>query len=157
MKYDFRRWFDKQAAVAASVFTIVPRHALWQGFIAPRDTLYIAGIMRWRKRWERFNHFAGTPDGKTKGNPNPAKNRSYAMWATGKPRVPKNFRRQPITKTIAWCWIKRLHIDAVCVSTPDHYVCGVTAAMVRGMFMQKPPRTIFMKPGCWPKPPRSTK
>src|SRR5688572_18161763 len=64
-----RRSFIKQAAVAASAFTIVPRHALGKGFLAPSDTLYIAGIGVGGKGESDLTGFAGSPDGKTKGNP----------------------------------------------------------------------------------------
>src|SRR4051812_39539302 len=39
-----RRKFLKNAAVAATAFTIVPRFVLGKGFRAPSDTLYVAGI-----------------------------------------------------------------------------------------------------------------
>src|SRR5687768_10301730 len=39
-----RRSFIKNAAAAGAAFTIVPRFVLGKGYIAPSDTVYIAGI-----------------------------------------------------------------------------------------------------------------
>src|SRR6187549_3388944 len=39
-----RRTFIKNAGVAVAAFTIVPRFVLGNGYRAPSDTLYIAGI-----------------------------------------------------------------------------------------------------------------
>ena len=39
-----RRSFLKSAGLAAAAFTIIPRFVLGKGFVAPSDTLYVAGI-----------------------------------------------------------------------------------------------------------------
>ena len=39
-----RRKFIQSASVAAAAFTIVPRFVLGNGYRAPSDTLYVAGI-----------------------------------------------------------------------------------------------------------------
>ncbi len=39
-----RRWFITKAATTAAAITIVPRHVLGRGFVAPSDKLNIAGI-----------------------------------------------------------------------------------------------------------------
>ncbi|MFI5156864.1 MAG: gfo/Idh/MocA family oxidoreductase, partial [Chitinophagales bacterium] len=47
MKKEFnksRRAFLKNTSLAATGFFIVPRHVLGRGFVAPSDTLTIAGI-----------------------------------------------------------------------------------------------------------------
>ena len=43
-KQQSRRHFLKTAGLAGAAFTIVPRHVLGGGFVAPSDTLYIGGI-----------------------------------------------------------------------------------------------------------------
>src|SRR4051812_14858603 len=64
-----RRDFIIQSATAAAAFTIVPRFVLGKGYIAPSDTLYIAGIGAGGKGESDLTGFAGSPDGKIKGNP----------------------------------------------------------------------------------------
>ena len=39
-----RRTFIKGSVAAVAGFTIVPRHVLGRGFLAPSDTLYIAAV-----------------------------------------------------------------------------------------------------------------
>ena len=59
-----RRDFLKTAGLAAAAFTIVPRFVLGgNGFIAPSDTLYIAGIGVGGKGESDLTGFAGSPDG----------------------------------------------------------------------------------------------
>src|SRR5689334_20636969 len=65
-----RRKFIVQGATAAAAFTIIPRFALGgKGFIAPSDTLYVAGIGVGGKGETDLVGVAGSPDGKVKGNP----------------------------------------------------------------------------------------
>ena len=65
-----RRGFIRKAATGAAAFSIVPRFVVGgNGFIAPSDTLYIAGVGVGGKGTSDLTGFAGTPDGKTKGNP----------------------------------------------------------------------------------------
>src|SRR5258705_10319104 len=66
-----RRKFITQAAAASAAFTILPRFVLGgKGYIAPSDTLYIAGIGVGGKGTSDLTGFAGSPDGKTIGSPN---------------------------------------------------------------------------------------
>jgi hypothetical protein len=64
-----RRSFIKSAGLAAAAVTIVPRHVLGNGYIAPSDTLYIAGIGVGGKGTSDLTGFAGSIDGKAKGHP----------------------------------------------------------------------------------------
>jgi predicted dehydrogenase len=137
-----RRSFIKQAAVAASAFTIVPRHALGKGFLAPSDTLYIAGIGVGGKGESDLTGFAGSPDGKTKGNPKA----KIAFLCDVDDRQAlgskKNFPNAVYYKDYRVMLDKvSKDIDAVCVSTPDHmHAVQAMAAMQRGkhVYVQKP-------------------
>src|SRR3954467_8792385 len=65
-----RRQFILQGATAAAAFTIIPRFALGgKGFVAPSDTLYVAGIGVGGKGETDLVGVAGSLDGKVKGNP----------------------------------------------------------------------------------------
>jgi predicted dehydrogenase len=137
-----RRSFIKQAAVAASAFTIVPRHALGKGFLAPSDTLYIAGIGVGGKGESDLTGFAGSPDGKTKGNPKA----KIAFLCDVDDRQAlgskKNFPNAVYYKDYRVMFDKAAKdIDAVCISTPDHmHAVQAMAAMQRGkhVYVQKP-------------------
>src|SRR5882757_11006733 len=60
-----RRKFIAQTATAAAGFTIVPRFVLGgKGFIAPSDTLYIAGICVGGKGESDLTGFAKNPKAK---------------------------------------------------------------------------------------------
>src|SRR5260221_8967380 len=60
-----RRSFLKNAAVATAAFSIVPRFVLGgKGFIAPSDTLYIAGIGVGGKGESDLTGFAKNPKAK---------------------------------------------------------------------------------------------
>src|SRR5574343_154712 len=56
-----RRQFIRDAAMVASAFTIVPRHVLGRGFIAPSDKLNIAGIGVGGKGASDLAEFAKSP------------------------------------------------------------------------------------------------
>src|SRR5260370_6899046 len=60
-----RRKFIAQAATAATAFTILPRFVLGgKGFIAPSDTLYIAGVGVGGKGTSDLIGFAANPKAK---------------------------------------------------------------------------------------------
>lgn len=136
-----RRGFIKNAA-AATAFTIVPRFVLGKGMIAPSDTLYIAGIGAGGKGTSDLTGFAGSPDGKTKGNPKA----KIAFLCDVDDRMAKdsvsNFPNAKFYKDFRVMLDKEAkNIDAVSVSTPDHThaVCAM-AAITRGkhVYVQKP-------------------
>ena len=58
-----RRGFIRKAATGAAAFSIVPRFVVGgNGFIAPSDTLYIAGVGVGGKGTSDLTGFAGSPD-----------------------------------------------------------------------------------------------
>ena len=137
-----RRNFIKQSAMAAAAFTIIPRFALGKGYIAPSDTLYIAGIGAGGKGESDLTGFAGSPDGKTKGNPKA----KIAFLCDVDDRQAadsiKNFPNAVYYKDFRVMLDKEAkNIDAVSVSTPDHtHAVAAMAAMQRGkhVYVQKP-------------------
>src|SRR5258708_878075 len=63
-----RRTFLKNAGVAAAAFTIVPRFVLGgNGFVAPSDTLYIAGIGAGGEGGSDLEQMAKSPNVKNVG------------------------------------------------------------------------------------------
>lgn len=138
-----RRDFLKTAGLAAAAFTIVPRFVLGgNGFIAPSDTLYIAGIGVGGKGESDLTGFAGSLDGKTKGNPK-AKI-SFLCDVDDRMAVAskKNFPTAKYYKDYRVMLDKEAkNIDAVSVSTADHtHAVASMAAMQRGkhVYCQKP-------------------
>lgn len=138
-----RRQFILQGATAAAAFTIVPRFVLGgPGFIAPSDTLYIAGIGAGGKGESDLTGFAGSPDKKVKGNPKAriaflcdVDDRQAATSRANFPQAKyyKDFRELLDKESKS--------IDAVSVSTPDHtHAVIAMAAMQRGkhVYVQKP-------------------
>ena len=57
-----RRKFIKNGALAMSAFTIVPRHVIGKGFVAPSDKLRIAGIGVGGKGQGDISEFAKSPN-----------------------------------------------------------------------------------------------
>ena len=141
-KENSRRLFIKQAAWGVAAFTIIPRFTLGKGFIAPSDTLYIAGIGVGGKGKSDLTGFAGSPDGKTKGNPK-AKI-SFLCDVDDRQAVDsrKNFPKAVYYKDFRVMLDKEAkNIDAVSVSTADHtHAVAAMAAMQRGkhVYVQKP-------------------
>lgn len=137
-----RRSFIKQAGLAAAAFTIVPRMVLGKGYIAPSDTLYIAGIGVGGKGTSDLTGFAGSRDGKTKGHPKA----KIAFLCDVDDRMAvdskKNFPKAQYYKDFRVMLEKEhKHIDAVSVSTPDHtHYVATMAAMQLGkhVYVQKP-------------------
>lgn len=138
-----RRDFIKKAAVGVGAFYIVPRFALGgPGFIAPSDTLYIAGIGVGGKGESDLTGFAGSPDGKTKGNPKARVTFLCDVDDRQAAASIKNFPKAKYYKDFRVMLDKEAKgIDAVCVSTPDHtHAVAAMAAMQRGkhVYVQKP-------------------
>lgn len=138
-----RRKFIKTAAVTGATITILPRFVLGgKGFIAPSDTVYIAGIGVGGKGTSDLTGFAGTADGKKIGNPHAriaflcdVDDRMAAESKTNFPNAKyyKDFRVMLDKEGSG--------IDAVSVSTPDHtHAVAAMAAMQRGkhVYVQKP-------------------
>ncbi len=128
-----RRTFLKQAGAAAA-FTIVPRFVLGKGFVAPSDTLYIAGIGVGGKGTSDLTEFAKS------------KNVRIAFLCDVDDKMAaesrKNFPAAPYYKDFRMLLDKEAkNIDAVSVSTPDHtHAAAALAAMQRGkhVYVQKP-------------------
>ena len=121
-----RRTFLKNAGVAAAAFTIVPRFVLGgNGFVAPTDTLYIAGIGAGGKGTSDLEEMSKSPNVKIVAlcdvdDREAAKSR-------------KNFPAATYHKDFRQMLDKESHIDACTVSTPDHtHAVAAMAAMVRG-------------------------
>lgn len=130
-----RREFIRQAGMAAAAFTIVPRFALGgKGFIAPSDTLYIAGIGAGGKGESDLTGVAANPKAKIaflcdvddRQSANSRKNfpdaKYYKDFRVLMDKEGKNF-------------------DACTVSTPDHMHGMIAlAAIQRGkhVYCQKP-------------------
>jgi predicted dehydrogenase len=137
-----RRKFIQQATLGVAAFSIVPRFTLGKGFNAPSDTLYIAGIGVGGKGESDLTGFAGTPDGKTKGNPK-AKI-SFLCDVDDRQAVESkaNFPKAVYYKDFRVMLDKEAkNIDAVSVSTADHtHAVAAMAAMQRGkhVYVQKP-------------------
>jgi hypothetical protein len=103
-KYE-RRQFLRDASMVAAGFTIVPRHVLGKGFLAPSDKLNIAGIGAGGKGESDLAEFAKSP----KAN--------IVCFADVDDRQitasVKRFPKAKIYKDFRRCWIKRKNIDAV--------------------------------------------
>ena len=137
-----RRRFIQQAATSAAAFTIVPRFVLGKGFVAPSDTLYIAGVGVGGKGVTDLTGFAGSPDGKTKGHP---KARVAILCDVDDRQAVKskeNFPKAKYYRDFRVMLDKEAKgIDAVSVSTTDHtHAVVAMAAMMRGkhVYVQKP-------------------
>ena len=130
-----RRTFVKNAAQAAAAFTIVPRFTLGgKGFIAPSDTVYIAGIGVGGKGKSDLTGFAKNPAAK------------IILLCDVDDRMAaesrKNFPAAKYYKDFR-VMLDKEHksMDAVSVSTPDHtHAVAAMAAMQRGkhVYVQKP-------------------
>ncbi|MDV3309623.1 MAG: Gfo/Idh/MocA family oxidoreductase [Cyclobacteriaceae bacterium] len=130
-----RRNFIRNTGLAATAFTIVPRFVLGgNGFVAPSDTLYIAGIGVGGKGESDLTSFAESPNARVVflcdvDDRQAAKSRQNFPKA----KYYKDFR-QMLDK-------EAKGIDAVSVSTPDHtHAVAALAAMQLGkhVYVQKP-------------------
>jgi len=129
-----RRKFLKNAGVAAAAFTIVPRFVLGgNGFVAPSDTLYVAGIGAGGKGRSDLEEMAKSPKVKIVALCD-VDDREAVTSRT-------NFPAAPYYKDFRQMLDKESHIDACTVSTPDHtHAVAAMAAIVRGkhVYVQKP-------------------
>lgn len=130
-----RRNFIKNAGLAAAAFTIVPRFVLGgKGFLAPSDTLYIAGIGVGGKGESDLTGFAQNPKAKI----------AFLCDVDDRMAVTsrKNFPNAKYYKDYRIMLEKEgKGIDAVSVSTPDHmHGIQAMAAMQMGkhVYVQKP-------------------
>jgi predicted dehydrogenase len=130
-----RRNFIKNAGLAASAFTIVPRFVLGgHGFTAPSDTLYIAGIGVGGKGKSDLTGFAKSPNAKI----------IVLCDVDDRQAVTsrENFPSAKYYKDFREMLDKEAKgIDAVSVSIPDHnHAVAAMAAMSRGkhVYVQKP-------------------
>ncbi len=130
-----RRKFIKDAALMGAAFTIVPRFTLGgKGFIAPSDTLYVAGVGVGGKGIEDLNKTSKSPNAKI----------AYLCDVDDRMAVEsrKNFPDAPYYKDFRVMLDKVGNdIDAVTVTTPDHnHAVVAMAAMQRGkhVYVQKP-------------------
>lgn len=130
-----RRKFIKHAGVAAAAFTIVPRFVLGgNGFKAPSDKLYVAGIGAGGKGESDIANFAKS-----------GKAEIAYLCDVDDRRAAKSVASFPKAKYYKDYRImldkEHKHIDAVSVSTPDHnHAVQALAAMQLGkhVYVQKP-------------------
>ncbi len=130
-----RRNFIKNAGLTAAAFTIVPRFTLGgSGYIAPSDTVYIAGIGVGGKGTSDLTGFAKNPKAKIVF----LCDVDDGMAA----QSVKNFPSAKYYKDFRTMLDKEHKgIDAVSVSSPDHtHAVAAMAAMQRGkhVYVQKP-------------------
>src|SRR5579859_3182155 len=129
-----RRKFIAQATTAASVFTIVPRFVLGNGYTAPSDKLYVAGIGAGGKGESDIANFAKSGKAEI----------AYLCDVDDRRAANsvKNFPNAKYYKDYRVMLDKEnKHIDAVSVSTPDHnHAVQAIAAMQLGkhVYVQKP-------------------
>lgn len=129
-----RRTFIKNTALAAASFTIVPRFVLGKGYIAPSDTLYVAGIGVGGRGREDLKQTVKHPRAKV----------AYLCDVDDKMAAESiaNFPEAKFFKDFRVMLDKEhKHIDAVTISTPDHtHTVAAMDAMQRGkhVMVQKP-------------------
>lgn len=129
-----RRAFLKTLGLAGAAFTILPRHVLGgNGFVAPSDTLYIAGIGAGGKGYSDLTGFAANPKAK------------IALLCDVDDRMAvkarEKFPEAKYYRDFREMLDKEKGIDAVSVSTPDHtHAVATMAAINRGkhVYVQKP-------------------
>ncbi|MRI01000.1 gfo/Idh/MocA family oxidoreductase [Kriegella sp. EG-1] len=135
LKNDSRRKFLKNTGLASAGFMIVPRHVLGgPGFVAPSDTLNIAGIGAGGKGRSDMTSFTESPNA-----------RIVAMCDVDDRQAiesRKNFPKASYYKDFRTMLDKEKdNIDAVSVSTPDHnHAVATYKAMEMGkhVYVQKP-------------------
>ncbi len=129
-----RRSFIKTAGLAAAAVTIVPRHVLGKGYIAPSDKLYIAGIGVGGKGESDLASITKNP----KATVSILCDVDDRRAATSVKRFPEAKYYKDYRKMIE---AEYKNIDAVTVSTPDHmHAVQAMAAMKLGkhVYVQKP-------------------
>jgi predicted dehydrogenase len=132
-KYE-RRKFIRDASLAVAGFTIVPRHVLGKGFIAPSDKLNIAGIGAGGKGESDLASFAESP----KANIVCFADVDDRQITKSVNRFPKATRYKDFREMLEK---EGKNIDAVSVSTPDniHAVAALPAMQLgKHVYVQKP-------------------
>lgn len=132
-KYE-RRKFLRDASLAVAGFTIVPRHVLGKGFLAPSDKLNIAGIGAGGKGESDLAEFAKSP----KANIVCFADVDERQIKNSVTRFPKATRYKDFREMLEK---EGKNIDAVSVSTPDniHAVAALPAMqMGKHVYVQKP-------------------
>src|SRR5918995_5967394 len=108
-----RRKFIKSASVAAAAFTIVPRFVLGNGYRAPSDMLYVAGIGVGGKGESDIANFAKSGKATISFLCDVDDRRAAkSVAAFPKAKYYKDYRKMLDAES--------KNIDAVSVSTPDH-------------------------------------
>ncbi len=129
-----RRAFLKNVSLGAAAFTIVPRSVIGKGYIAPSDTLYIAGIGVGGKGKSDLTGFAKNSKAKIAFLCDVDDVRAKDSIETfPKAKYYRDYREM-LEK-------EKENIDAVSVSTPDHnHAVQTMAAMQMGkhVYVQKP-------------------
>jgi len=130
-----RRDFIKTAGLAAATFAILPRYVLGgHGFIAPSDTLYVAGIGVGGKGYSDLTSFSQSPKAIVSILCDVDGRRAAKAVATfPKAKCYKDYRKMLDAE--------HKNIDAVSISTPDHmHAVQAMAAMQLGkhIYLQKP-------------------
>ena len=135
MQTQSRRNFLKTAGTAAAAFTILPRFVLGgKGFLAPSDTLYIAGIGAGGKGTSDLLGFAKNPKAKI----------AFLCDVDERQAAEsvKNFPAAKYYKDFRELLDKEeKNIDAVSVSTPDHTHGVIAMAAIsrkKHVYVQKP-------------------
>lgn len=132
-KTNSRRSFLKQSAIAFAGISIVPRHVLGQGYIAPSDKLNIAAIGGGGKGYTDIMHAWN----KGAANITAICDVDWNMAANAFKEFPKAKRYKDFRKLFD----EVKDFDAVTISTPDHtHAVIAMAAMKRGkhVYVQKP-------------------
>src|SRR5690606_32567329 len=129
-----RREFIKTSALGLAAFSIVPRHVLGKGFVAPSDTLYIASVGIGGKGESDISGFHGS-----------GKARIAFLCDVDQKRAASTYAKYPDAKKyVDWRELfdkESKNFDAVSVSTPDHTHAVIgTAAITLGkhIWIQKP-------------------
>lgn len=129
-----RRKFIRNAGVAAAAFTIIPRFVLGgKNFIAPSDTLYIAGIGAGGKGESDLTEMAKSASVKIVALCDVDDRQAV--------KSRKNFPNAKYYRDFREMFDKEKQVDACTVSTPDHtHAVAAMAAMMRGkhVYVQKP-------------------
>ena len=128
-----RRKFIKSVGLCGAAFSIIPRHVLGKGFIAPSDTLYIGGIGVGGKGFSDLTEPAKSDKVKIISLCDVDDRRAKRAIATFPGASYYHDYREMLDKETA--------IDAVTIVTPDHmHAIQTLDAMQRGkhVYVQKP-------------------
>lgn len=129
-----RRQFLRDASLAVAGFTIVPRHVLGKGYLAPSDKLNIAGIGAGGKGESDLAGFAESP----KANIVCFADVDDRQIGNSVKRFPNSKRYKDFREMLDK---EGKNIDAVSVSTPDntHAVAALPAMQLgKHVYVQKP-------------------